>query len=63
MLFFQTSKKIKVNNRLCYEITKEGKELKVILHKIKDWAIKNDLDIPSECKKDICQCHELFKNK
>ena len=55
--------KKKINNKLCYVISKQGLKLHDILHKIKDFAIDSDYLIPKYCKENKCYCAEIFKKK
>ncbi len=60
MINFKLIKKRNLNKRIVYEITNEGKEMKDIMHNLKRWAVKNDYELPSFCKKGKCHCDYVF---
>ncbi|AJF61752.1 TPA: helix-turn-helix transcriptional regulator [Candidatus Woesearchaeota archaeon] len=45
-----------------YHLTNSGRELKVILHRVKDWSITNTLVIPDKCHGKECVCHVIASN-
>lgn len=47
---FNLIKKVKVGNKVAYKITNKGQELKNIMHLLKDWAIKNNYNLPAGCQ-------------
>ena len=76
MIKFNLIKRAKVNNKITYSITPEGKKLKGLLHPIKAWSIENSYNLPSKCKFNSinckcglpegceickCVCDEIFK--
>ena len=50
---FNFIKKVSKGKKIAYKITKEGKELKQIMHLLKKWGIKYNYNLPSGCKEYI----------
>lgn len=56
---FKIIKKTKVE-KTKYFLTRQGTELKEIMHTLKAWSIKADFSLPDICKDGKCQCEIVF---
>jgi DNA-binding HxlR family transcriptional regulator len=59
---FRIARKTTADGRIVYTLTREGVELKRLLHEIKRWSIHANYALPAVCARGECLCSKAFKD-